>query len=239
MVIKKQLQEGWIAEKREQGLFPKSGNWYYPDRWVTKDDFIEYHSQERGQEGKEYAEKYVQSWEAGTGKVYDWQKPQGSSGKERSVASIKIADEEYAQQMVSHQQILSQEIDNEESPYRKDMLEKQNLDFNEYIEELNALPPELQDIVTNAHEQYYTAQEIWEHEQYYTTQEMWDSYAEDHMMKKLSKVMNANVENFEGNERNRAEFNADLIRIIHGSTIARDFEYLNEEELESIVANDK
>ena len=39
--IKKQLDPAWIAYKRGQGLFPKSGDWYYPDRWINADDFIE------------------------------------------------------------------------------------------------------------------------------------------------------------------------------------------------------
>ena len=40
LTLNKQLDPGWISHKQSQGLYPQSGDWYYPDRWVVKEDFI-------------------------------------------------------------------------------------------------------------------------------------------------------------------------------------------------------
>ena len=220
--IKKQLQESWIQEKRNQGLFPKSGNWYYPERWVTREDFINEYGKKIG--NKKEAEYVVSNWEEGeTVLGHARQEREALADPEGSTANIKVADEEYAQRMSVNQRFLAQEIENEDSPYRKTMLEKQENDFNDYIDKLNELDPESQEIITNAHLSYYTASNIFDVG--FTTEDL----------EKINEVIGVNVESFPTNseERDKAEFNADLVRFTYATSLTSDFERLDDSEIET------
>ena len=54
--LQKQLAPEWIQKKAAQGLFPRSGNWYYPYRWVSKEDLEK-------NWGKENASKLMSYWD--------------------------------------------------------------------------------------------------------------------------------------------------------------------------------
>ena len=213
--IQKQLQESWISQKREEGLFPKSGNWYFPERWVTREDFI------ASQPDKEWAQLYVDTWESGEGKVHDWQKPDSPAREEQSRQQIQIADQEYSERMTQHQNILTQEIEGEDSQYRKDILEKQESNLETFIDRLNDLPDNLQDIVTTAHEEYRTIDDLVNGISYKIGE-----------LKSLSEVMSMNVDNFSDEARDKAEFNSDLIRFAYMRELYEEFEYLDEEEFD-------
>ena len=58
MLINKQMTPDHIAEKYSEGLFPKSGDWYYPYRWITREDFINEFSG-----GDEQARMLLDQWD--------------------------------------------------------------------------------------------------------------------------------------------------------------------------------
>ena len=58
LILNKQMTSDYIAQKYSEGLFPKSGDWYYPYRWITREDFID-----EFDGGKQQAEMLLSQWD--------------------------------------------------------------------------------------------------------------------------------------------------------------------------------